>query len=392
MPSLPKVIATLLDDGPFSGKAAMAYRLSVTAVVLLATAVDVARTVPDVGFGRGPAGVILELAAQLVLTVDLLLRACHAVVTRPAGRGRGEALRTYLGSPAGVIDLLAALPYFVELAVPEAGDLDTILGVVRFLKLARFSPALETLWSVVRREGRPLQSAAFIMALLLLGTSTALYLAERHVNPHFISIPHTMWWSVATLTTVGYGDAVPVTAVGKLLGGLVALLGIAMFALPASILATGFAEEMRRRDFLTIWHMVAKVPFFAGLDAQEIAAITTLLRTYAAAPGEVLIRAGDIGDRMYFIVGGLVSADFGGAEPALLGDGDFFGEIALLNDSRRTATVRARSRCQLLVLDAKDFSRFLAGSPHVAVIIAETARRRLSQQVGAGLETAAPPA
>ncbi len=392
MPSFPKAIATLLDDGPFAGKTAVGYRLSVAVMVLVATAVEVLRTVPDLEFGRGPWAALLELAAQLLLVVDLLLRACHAVQTRDPDRGPGEALRGYLASPYGLIDLLAALPYFITLVSPVPGDLDVVLGVARFLKLARYSPALETLWSVVRREGRPLQSAAFIMALLLLGTSTALYLAERHVNPHFISIPHTMWWSVATLTTVGYGDAVPVTAVGKLLGGLVALLGIAMFALPASILATGFAEEMRRRDFLTIWHMVAKVPFFAGLDAQEIAAITTLLRTYAAAPGEVLIRAGDIGDRMYFIVGGLVSADFGGAEPALLGDGDFFGEIALLNDSRRTATVRARSRCQLLVLDAKDFSRFLAGSPHVAVIIAETARRRLSQQVGAGLETAAPPA
>jgi len=255
-----------------------------------------------------------------------------------------------------------------------------VLGLTRFLKLARYSPALESLGSVLRREFRPLQSAVFIMALLMLGSSTALYLVERHFNPAFAGIPQAMWWSIATLTTLGYGDVVPISPLGKLLGGVVAVLGVGMFALPASIMATGFAEEMRRRDFLATWHMVAKVPFFDGLNAQQIAAITSLLKFQTVALGDVLIRAGEEGDCMYFIVSGSVDVDFGGARPVILKDGDFFGEIALLRNTPRTATVRARGRCQLLLLDVKDFRQFLAGSPQVAQQIAATAEQRLSQQ------------
>jgi voltage-gated potassium channel len=279
-----------------------------------------------------------------------------------------------------LVDLLAVVPFYFELALATPADFDTVLGIVRFLKLARYSPALETLGAVVSREIKPLLSATFILSLLMLGSSTVLYLVERSVNSNFTSVPSTMWWSVATLTTVGYGDAVPITPLGKVLGGVVALLGIGMFALPASILATGFAEEIKRRDFLHTWHMVAKVPFLAGLDAGDIAAITALLKSWAVAPGDVIIRAGDVGDRMYFIVSGLVEADFGGAQPALLDAGDFFGEIALIRNSPRTATVTARSRCQLLVLDVKDFQRFLASSPQIGEIIADAAARRLKEQ------------
>ncbi len=380
MPSLRVFVSRVVDVGPFPTRLAMVYRLIVAGCVLLATGVGISRTIDGLAWPKGIAANALEAAAQLALTLDLVLQAADAVLSRRSGTGRWSALRRYLGSPYGVIDVVAVVPYFVELALPAPADLDTVLAVVRFLKLARYSPALETLGSVVRREFRPLQSAAFILALLMLCSATMLYLVERHRNPHFTSIPDTMWWSVATLTTVGYGDAVPITGLGKLLGGLVAVFGIAMFALPASILATGFAEELKRRDFLQTWHMVAKVPFFSGLDAQQIASISALLRYHVAQSGDVLIRAGDLGDRMYFVVTGLAEADFGGREPAVLGEGDFFGEIALLHDSPRTATVTARSRCQLLVLDVKDFRRFIAGSPQIGDMIEQTARRRLNAQ------------
>jgi voltage-gated potassium channel len=373
-------IRRLLDAGPFPCKSAVAYRLVITAGVLIATAIEVVRTVSGIEFGHTTTASAAEFAAQLVLTVDLFIQASGAVNDRRADQTPQQALRSYLASAYGLIDILAVVPFFVELAWPQEGDLETALGVLRFLKLARFSPALETLGAVVRREARALQAAAFTMALLMLGTATALYLVERHANSGFASIPEAMWWSVATLSTVGYGDVVPVTPLGRLLGGICALLGVCMFALPASIMATGFAEEIKRRDFLATWNMVAKVPFLNGLDAAQIASITALLRYSAAAPGDVLIRAGDMGDRMYFIISGQVAVDFGGSKPAALADGDFFGEIALLHRSPRTATVTARSRCQLLILDVKDFRRFVAGSPRIAEVIARTAEQRLQAQ------------
>ncbi len=378
-----KPVLMLLDHGPFPGRAAALYRWLVMLAAAVATAVQVVGTVDGQPFFRSTSGMAAETICVFILSIDLVLQVVRALASCPEGGRPVQSLRRYLTSPYGLIDQIAVLPFWIGLLVGLSDDLDTVFGVVRFLKLARYSPALETLGSVVRREGRPLQSATFIMALLMLGTSTCLYLVERAINPDaFGSIPQAMWWSVATLTTLGYGDAVPISPLGKLLGGATALLGVGMFALPASILATGFAEEVRRRDFLTTWRMVAKVPFFIGLDADQIAGITALLKFFAAAPGDVLIRRGDLGDRMFFIVSGVVSVDFGGARPVELKDGDFFGEIALLRHTPRTATVTAASRCQLLILDVRDFRRFIGANPRIAEQISETAKQRLSEQNG----------
>ena len=233
---------------------------------------------------------------------------------------------------------------------------------------------------MIARESRQLRSALFIMFMLILMASAALYLVERHDQPNaFGSIPSAMWWAVVTLTTLGYGDVTPVTVLGKVLGGCAAIFGVGMFALPASILASGFAEEMKRRDFLHTWRMVARVPFFAELDADQIAAIANLLRFMAASQGDVLIRTGEVGDRMFFIVSGIVNVDLEKGRKAVLEDGDFFGEIALLHRARRTATVTARSRCELLVLDLKDFRHLLQRTPKVAEAIAKTARERMDE-------------
>jgi voltage-gated potassium channel len=370
----------MLDRGHFPSRKAVIYRSAICGLALLGTAVTVFSTMsddillsPDVWRG-------VEWIAMAGLSADLFLQALYAAMFRHAGETAFAAWRHHQSGLFGVIDILAVAPLIlVELETLPA-EWRTVFGVMRFLKLARYSPALETVGSVLRRESRPLQSATFIMALLMLSSSTALFLVERHVNPRaFGSIPQAMWWSVATLTTLGYGDVVPISGLGKLLGGMTALLGVGMFALPASIMATGFAEEVKRRDFLSVWHMVAKVPFFAGLDAEQIASITSLLRVVSAAPGDVLMREGDIGDRMYFIVTGLVSVAFGG-QSVVLKDGDFFGEIALLRNSLRTATVTARGRCQLLSLAVQDFQDFISRSPRIAEAMARTAQQRLSEQ------------
>jgi len=374
-------LTNMLDTGQFPTPVARLYRAVISLTVLLCVGIVVTRTVPDINLGPDSWSWPVERLAILLLAVDWLLQVHRVVSACPAGQGRLNAYLTYQRTFFGVIDAVAVLPMLIELAAPVPPDAQIVLGVVRVLKLARYLPALQTLASVLHREGRSLQSALFMMFLLLLTASTTLYMVERHVNPSaFDSIPHAMWWGIVTLTTVGYGDAVPLSPLGKMLAGCTALLGIGMFALPASILANGFAEEVKRRDFLSTWHMVAKVPFFSGLDADQIASITALLRVVMAAPGDVLIREGDIGDRMYFIVSGIVAVEFGGPTQVMLNDGEFFGEIALLQNTPRTATVTARSRCQLLTLDVKDFRDFIAKSPEMTAAILKTAEQRLFEQ------------
>lgn len=360
----------LVIDGPMPPPQAMLYRAVLAAAIVGATAITVVDTVPGI-WGDGE---WMAAAAEGVALV--LLAADYALRLWLAARSGREALARYGLGAYGVFDFLAVVPFVVGAALGLPKDGETVFGILRLLKLARYSPALETLGVVVLAELRPLLSALFIMALLAVSTATVLYFAERGVNPALASVPHALWWSVVTLATLGYGDVVPVTALGKVLGAGVAILGLCMFALPASILASGFNEEMRRQNFVSTWHLVAKVPFFSGLHASQIAEIASLLKVYRAVRGEVVVREGDLGESMYFIASGQVEVH-SSAGAAILKSGDFFGEIALVEQCPRTATVKALTRCQLLILDARDFSRFVAGYPDLLDTITATARQRM---------------
>jgi voltage-gated potassium channel len=123
------------------------------------------------------------------------------------------------------------------------------LRLLRIFKLTRYSSALNILFSVLKREVRVLAVTTFILAMVLVMASWGIYILERHVQAEvFGSIPAAMWWAVVTLTTVGYGDVVPVTDGGKMFAGLISLIGIGMMALPAGILAAGFTSEVHRRS------------------------------------------------------------------------------------------------------------------------------------------------
>jgi voltage-gated potassium channel len=148
-----------------------------------------------------------------------------------------------------------------------------------------------------------------------------------------------------------------------------------MFALPAGILATGFAQEIKQREFLVTWNLVAGVPVFSDLHASEIAHIAGLLVPRVAQPGQVVLRRGAKADCMFFVVSGELEVDLGHSRIPL--DGDFFGEIALLTAGTRSATVRAVTRAQLLLLHAQHFQTFLQNNPDISETIHRVARERM---------------
>ena len=372
----------LIDEGPFPPRRAVVFRSILVVCIVLSTAIAIIDTIPDVWLHHE--GLVQAIGALLlaVLTADYALRLLVAglapmVADTGGDDSAGTAVLRYALSPYGIFDFMAVVPFLVGVSFNLPHDVDTVFGILRFLKLARYSPALETLGVVVLHELRPLLAALFIMLLLAISASTMLYFAERTINPGFASVPNAMWWAIVTLSTVGYGDVTPVTPLGKLLGSVVAVLGLCMFALPASILASGFAEEMKRQNFVSTWHLVAKVPFFAKLQARQIAEITTLLKLSRTVKGEVLMREGDTGECMYFIVNGQVEVR-GKGGTFILKTGDFFGEIALIERCPRTATVKAITRCQMLILDAHDFHKFVAHDHALLEVIWETARQRMA--------------
>jgi voltage-gated potassium channel len=160
-----------------------------------------------------------------------------------------------------------------------------------------------------------------------------------------------------------------------MLAGIVMVSGILVFALWAGILATGFAEETRRREFLRTWDLVAKVPFFRDVGAAVIADVARLLRPREYPAGAIIMRRGAAGDCMYFVASGEVEVQLH-PEPVVLGPGEFFGEVALLTGGPRNATIVAARPCTLLILDIVAFRELAGRQPELARIIHEEAERR----------------
>lgn len=283
-------------------------------------------------------------------------------------------------APLMLTDLFALLPFYLNLITVVDFRLLRLFRLLGILNITRNSRALQLLVTVVRRESKTLVAIFLFIAVLLILISSVIYGIENTAQPEtFASILHAMWWSMATLTTVGYGDAVPYTMFGKLFGMFVMFIGIAMFAVPTGILVSSFYQEVKRKDFIATWDMVAQIPFFAHLSASEIATITDLLRLHTVQAGEVIFRKGEKATSMYFIVSGEVEIviDEKGTTKTGRG-GDFFGEIGVLYKTKRTATVTAQTFSELLQLDARDIELFLESHPQLRKRILEQAEVRRS--------------
>jgi voltage-gated potassium channel len=166
------------------------------------------------------------------------------------------------------------------------------------------------------------------------------------------------------------------------INGLTIMCALVMIALPVGIVATAFSEQIHRRDFIVTWGMVARVPLFSGLDASEIAAITRLLRTETVDEGAVIARRGEPAHSMYFIASGEVAIDLPEEEgKQRLGPGHFFGEVAVLRRAKRSATITAVTRTNLLVLEADDLRELMERDRRVAERIREMTRERLGHEL-----------
>ena len=192
---------------------------------------------------------LFEIFSVLVFTVEYLARVWSAVdlEEHPDRRPVIGRLR-YMLTPMALIDLLAILPFYLSLYVSFDLRFLRVVRMLRLLKLTRYSPALGALLDVIQREAEALMAAFVVLLLMLVFSACGIYLLEGDTQPEvFGSIPESMWWAIVTLTTVGYGDVVPITVGGQVFAGLIGLIGIGMIAVPAAILASGFAECIHER-------------------------------------------------------------------------------------------------------------------------------------------------
>ncbi len=197
--------------------------------------------------------IYFEGVSFCIFAVEYLLRLWSCTADPQFAHPVNGRLR-YIFQPLMVADAVAVLSYFIILLMPAVGlDLGALRAlrlVSRMARLARYSPGLRALVSAVASRKNELLAVVSVVGALLLVASSLMYYTEQSAQPDkFSSIPAAMWWSIITVTTVGYGDVAPITPLGRLLAGVIALLGIGIFALPAGILGSSFMEQVNRRDY-----------------------------------------------------------------------------------------------------------------------------------------------
>lgn len=190
-----------------------------------------------------------EFFSVTVFLIEYVLRVWTAALNRDLGSTPFRRRMRYVFSLYGLIDLVAIVPSLLAYFLPSM-DLRFLRAIrlARILKFTHYSHAFQDLWHAVYEERRAFLASLYVLGVAIVLSSTMMYLVEHQAQPeHFASIPRAMWWSVITLTTVGYGDVSPVTAMGQFLGAIVALMGVCTVALITGILASSFAVQMERR-------------------------------------------------------------------------------------------------------------------------------------------------
>lgn len=209
-------------------------------------------TVDEIYQAYAPAFTLFEIISVIIFSIEYLLR-IWVSASNHASRFDASFRRrlSYMLSPSGMIDLLAILPAFLPFFTSVDLRWLRILRLLRMFKISHYSSALEDFFSAIYHERTAFAGALYLFCVTLFLSSALMYLVEHSAQPEvFSSIPETLWWSLITLTTVGYGDVAPITAIGKVIGGITAFMGVCVVALMTGIVASAFSSQVSRRQDL----------------------------------------------------------------------------------------------------------------------------------------------
>lgn len=230
------------------GRAAVAFQVALVCLISANVAVMMAET-EDSLEAYDELFVLFETCSVVVFTAEYAARLISSRAD-PRYAGRRRAYARCALSPMMLIDLAAILPFYLPLVLIDIRFIRVVrlLRLFGMFKLARYSEPLQTLGYVFRSKMGDLTVAFFIFFIVLVFASSLMYYAEHEAQPEvFSSIPASLWWGIVTLTTIGYGDTYPVTVAGKAIGAAVAVIGLAIYAIPLGIMASAFTEELRRQ-------------------------------------------------------------------------------------------------------------------------------------------------
>ena len=244
-------LAGILEDTEHRSRAGRWLDGFLVTLILLNVLAIILESVPSFAAAYRQTFEQFELFSVLVFTFEYVTRIYCCVFTRvnmSKHKAHWKIRLKYLFTPLALFDLIAILPFYLALFFNLDLRFLRAFRILRIFKLSRYSKAMQLLLLVLKEEKKSLAAAFSILFVVLILASCGIYLIENDIQPDkFGTIPDAMWWAMATLTTVGYGDVTPVTAWGKLFGGLITIVSMGMVALPAGILASGFIDQMERR-------------------------------------------------------------------------------------------------------------------------------------------------
>jgi voltage-gated potassium channel len=227
--------------------ASRVFDITIMSLIFANVFAVILETIPQLSNCYGEFFNTFELVSVIIFSIEYILRLWTCTAEEKYKRPILGRIR-FIKSPMALVDFVAILPFYLPMVI----DLRflralRLFRLFRLFKMARYSQSLQTFGNVFKAKKEELVITICVGAILLVFASSVMYYAEHNAQPEaFSSIPSSMWWGIATLTTVGYGDVFPVTNLGKFFGAIIAFLGIGMFALPTGILASGFAEELEK--------------------------------------------------------------------------------------------------------------------------------------------------
>ncbi len=375
-------VHAVLEAGRSSGPLGLAFEILLISLIVANALIVSLDSVAGLATHYGRYFQVFELVSVGIFTSEYLLRVWSAPEDpRYAESPFRDRLR-YMLHPYMLIDLIAIAPAYIAFFLPVA-DLRILrlFRLFRLLKIARYSPAVATLIHVLSLERRALFGTLLLLVCVMCLSAEGMYLIEGSAQPKaFGDLPSCMYWAIITLTTVGYGDITPVTALGRIWAGITAIFGLGIFALPVGIIASAFMTEIHRRDFVVTASMLSRIPLFAGLDIEALSEVMVALRSQMVAPHVPIIVQGEPATAMYFIVSGLaqsvmVTEKEGIRRRATHGPGDTVAADAVLAGRVYDASVFAHTPMRVLSLSSQDLTILFRKFPRLKRRLGKTAER-----------------
>ncbi len=239
----------IIEVGTSEDFPSRAYDIANVTAILVNIAVTVLYTFDEMELNFGPLLLSLETVTIAFFAVDYFLRVWTSIFLYP-NRSEGRAVWKYTSSLTGLIDLLSFLPYYLPIFFPAGTAVFRMFRVVRIFRLFQINAyydSLNVIVEVLNSKRQQLMSSVFIIFVMMLASSLCMYSVEHAAQPEvFQNAFSGIWWAMSTLLTVGYGDIYPVTTLGKIIGIIIAFLGVAVIAIPTSIISAGFVDQYSR--------------------------------------------------------------------------------------------------------------------------------------------------